>query len=369
VQINAFSSVFRNRSKCFIFLGLLTVVVRVVAGIFPGAVEAVYSNGLFVGIRYCLDYTIGWLPFPVAYLVAGLLLAHWVRKGLRGRKLPSRPFRERLKVAGRNVLGFLGAAIFFFYFLWGFNYHRIPIEEKLGLELDSLDVEALCLEAEWAARQAEADRAAIPGITADSISWDLMPADLEAEVRECVGRSMDVMGYSMHGRIRGRVIVPGGWMLRIGISGIYNPFTGEGNVTGAQTPQKIPFTMAHEMAHACGFGDEGTCNFIGMVACELSDDPFVRYSGQLGYWTHVGNTIAELDPLLYKMLVATLDAGVRADLRANYHNYLRYSGFVSRIGHEVNNAYLKVQGVKEGIKSYDRVVGMMAAWRRVRSEQ
>jgi hypothetical protein len=365
VQIKALSSIFRNRSKCFIFLGLLTVVVRVAAGFFPGAVEAVYSQGAFVGVRYALDYTIGWCPFPFAYVVVGLVLVHWVRKAVRGRRMPARAFRERLKVAGRNVLGFLGAATFFFYFLWGFNYHRIPIEEKLGLELDSLDVEALCLEAEWAARKMEADRAAIPGISVDSISKDLMPADLEGEVRESVGEAMRVMGYAMHGRIRGRVIVPGGWMLRIGIAGIYNPFTGEGNVTGAQTPQKVPFTMAHEMAHACGFGDEGTCNFIGMVACGLSDDPFVRYSGQLGYWTHVANAIAEIDPLLYRMLLGSLDAGVKADLRANYNNYLRYSGFVSRIGHEVNNAYLKVQGVREGIKSYDRVVVMRAAWRRI----
>ncbi|HEX2898193.1 MAG TPA: DUF3810 domain-containing protein, partial [Bacteroidia bacterium] len=242
------------------------------------------------------------------------------------------------------------------------NYQRIPIEQQLGLRLDSLDVETLCLEAEWAARRAEQDRAAIPGITNDSISRELLPADLENEVRTCVGKAMAVMGYPMHGRIRGRMIAPGGWMLRIGISGIYNPFTGEGNVTGAQTPQKIPFTMAHEMSHACGFGDEGTCNFIGMVACGLSDDPFVRYSGQIGYWGHVVNAIGEVDPLMSKMLVATMDPGIRADLRANYNNYQRYHGKISEIGNQVNNAYLHAQGVQGGIKSYDRVVVLRAAW-------
>jgi hypothetical protein len=122
------------------------------------------------------------------------------------------------------------------------------------------------------------------------------------------------------------------------------------------------------MAHACGFGDEGTCNFLGMVACGFSDDPFVRYSGQMGYWGHVVNALAEVDPQLYKMLVFTLDPGVKADLRANYNNYQKYHGTISEIGSQVNNAYLKVQGVKEGIKSYDRVVVLRAAWRKKTGE-
>jgi hypothetical protein len=334
----------------------------------PQVVEQVYSRGLFVGIRYVLDYTVGWCPFPFEFVVILLILIHWLRKWLKGRRQAKRTFKGWLKTASMNILGFLGAAVFFFYFLWGFNYNRIPVEKQLGLALDSLDVQALCEEAEWAARRAEQDRAAIPGITADSISTQLIPRNLEAEVRRCVGMCMTRMGYTMHGRVRGRVIVPGGWMLRIGISGIYNPFTGEGNVTGAQTPQKIPFTMAHEMAHACGFGDEGTCNFLGMVACGFSDDPFVRYSGQMGYWGHVVNALAEVDPQLYKMLVFTLDPGVKADLRANYNNYQKYHGTISEIGSQVNNAYLKVQGVKEGIKSYDRVVVLRAAWRKKTGE-
>jgi hypothetical protein len=343
-------------------LGVVALVVRFVFGFMPEVVEIGYSRGVFVGIRYLLDFTVGWCPFPFSYLVILGILVWWVVKWRRNRGVDRGTFRSRLKLALRNLGGFLGAATFFFYFLWGFNYQRVPIERHLGLVLDSLSVETLCLEAEWAARRAEVSRAAVKGITEDSVSMDLVPGDLETEVRGCVGRCLSQMGYAMHGRIRGRVIVPGGWMLRIGISGIYSPFTGEGNVSGNQTPQKIPFTMAHEMSHACGFGDEGTCNFIGMVACELSDDPFVRYSGQMGYWGHVISTLGEADPLMAKMLVATLDKGIKADLRANYNNYVRYHGAIAEIGNRVNNAYLHAQGVQGGIKSYDRVVGLRAAW-------
>ncbi|MBK9452055.1 MAG: DUF3810 domain-containing protein [Bacteroidetes bacterium] len=364
MQFRTLIAALRTRSGIFACLGLLVLFLRILAGWMPNVVESVYSKGFFVGVRYLLDYTIGWCPFPFSYLLIIGIIAYWIRKVVRNRRQPKLPIKKRLQKAATNIFGFAGAALFFFFVLWGFNYKRVPIEQHLGLQLDSLDVETLCLEAEWAGRLAELDRASIPGITADSVNREMLPANLEDEVRTCVGKAMAKMGYPMHGRIRGRMIQPGGWMLRIGISGIYNPFTGEGNVTGAQTPQKIPFTMAHEMSHACGFGDEGTCNFIGMVACGLSDDPFVRYSGQIGYWGHLVNALGEVDPLMSKMLVATMDPGIKADLKANYNNYQRYHGKISELGNKVNNAYLNAQGVQGGIKSYDRVVVLRAAWRR-----
>lgn len=346
----------------FIVLGIVTALARLLLAASPEFTEGVYSRGIFLGVRYLLDYTVGWWPWPFSYVLIVALLGYWGWKAWRNRK-QARPPRPWLR-ALRNVGGFAGALVFFFHVLWGFNYERVPIEERLGLRMDSLDVGVLCEEAEWAARQAEADRAAIAGATDDSLSWSLMPQGLEEEVRRCVHLAMDRLGYPHGGRVRGRIIEPGGWMLRIGIAGIYNPFTGEGNVSGAQTPQKIPFTMAHEMAHGCGFGDEGSCNFIGMVACGLSDDPFVRYSGQIAYFTHLRNEIFVADPLLAQMLTDQLDPGIKADARANYNNYWRYHGLVADIGREVNNAYLHTQGVQGGIKSYDRVVLMRAACHR-----
>lgn len=344
-------------------LGVMAFLLKLLLGTVPGITERVYSKGFFVLVRYALDYTVGWSPVPFSYLLLLGLLGYWIIKWRRNRRAAPSPMRDRLLLALKNVGGFLGAAVFFFYVLWGYNYERIPIEQSLDLRLDSLTVEQLCEEAEWAARQAEAERALIPGITADSISEALVPDKLEEEVRTCVGRAMETMGFEMHGRIRGRMINPGGWMLRVGIAGIYNPFTGEGNVTGAQVPYKWPYTMAHEMSHACGWGDEGTCNFVGMIACSLSDDPFIRYSGMMGYWGQVANDIADLDPLLYKMLLNSLDAGVRADLKASYNNYMKYHGAIAQIGNRVNNAYLHLQGVRGGVKSYDRVVVMRAAYR------
>lgn len=355
---------FQSRARALLVLGLLTLALRLVLGQAPAFTEQVYSRGLFLGIRYLLDYTIGWSPIPFSYVVIVALLGYWGWKIVRNRKLARPSGGARWRRALLNLGGFWGAFIFLFHFLWAFNYERISVEEHLGLQVDSMDVEQLCWEAEWAAREAEAARAAIVGATDDSLYAALLPADLEQEVRSSVAKTMALMDYPFAGAVRGRILHPGGWMLTVGIGGIYNPFTGEGNVSGAQTAQKIPFTLAHEMAHGCGFGDEGTCNFIGMIACAQSAHPMVRYSGLMGYWGHLYNEIAVSDPLMARMLAAQLAPGIKADQRANYNNYQRYRGKISTLGQHVNDAYLHAQGVAGGIKSYDRVILLRAAWRR-----
>jgi hypothetical protein len=123
--------------------------------------------------------------------------------------------------------------------------------------------------------------------------------------------------------------------------------------------------MAHEMSHGYGFGEEGECNLLAIIACERSQNPFIRYSGLLSYWGYTANELRKLDPLLYQMLRHVLAPGVRADLRANYNNYFRYHGAASSIGNKVNDAYLQTQGVEEGVSSYDRVVNLYAEFRRL----
>lgn len=349
----------RNKSWRWIFIGLATIGLRFLLSFFPELVEQGYSRGIFPLIRFLLDHSFGFLPFAASFLLIPLLLGIMIWRISRWPKLAT--FGQRVGRMMLAMCGLTGGLIFFFNLLWGFNYDRVSVQEHLGLQLDSLDLEQLCLEAEWVARRAESARSQIPDITEDSISMTLVPENLLEDVQASLGLALAIMDYPQLNQAKARMI-PGGWMLRIGISGIYNPFTGEGNVSAAQTPQKWPFTMAHELSHAAGFGNEGVCNFIGMLACEQSQLPFVQYSGRMGYWSHLAAEIFERDPLLYYMLKQNLDLGIQADLRANYNNAIRYRGAISKIGQQVNHAYLKVQGVDGGIKSYDQVVMLRAAW-------
>ena len=127
-----------SRSHTFMVLGLLTLLLRIPLSLFPAFTERVYERGLFLGVRYLLDYTIGWSPIPFSYILILALIGYWAWKVTRRPK----PAGHKGKRALLNLAGFTGAFLFFFHFLWGFNYERIPIEHHLGLGHDHNSLEA-----------------------------------------------------------------------------------------------------------------------------------------------------------------------------------------------------------------------------------
>ena len=355
------------RRYAWILLGAATLLLRWLFGYFPEFVEAAYSRGFFLGVRWILDHSIGLLPFPFSYVLAlGLLVwmgwrlvRWWRRRGERG------SWKLRLALGLRHVFSILGAMVFLFFWLWGFNYQRLPVSEQIGLELEKPEVETLeDLHVELVRRAAEA-RSLIPDvIPTDSISPSQLGEDLEKRVRGALKECLASLGYPSRGKVRARMVVPGGWMLRLNVAGIYNPFSGEGNVSGALTPVQKPFTMGHEMSHGFGFGDEGTCNFLSGLACSESSDPVLRYSGLYSLLRYAGSELRRADPEAYQAQYDSLDMGVKADIEAARRNYYRYKGALSKAGERVNDTYLKAQGIKGGIENYNRVVLMYLAWRK-----
>jgi hypothetical protein len=153
-------------------------------------------------------------------------------------------------------------------------------------------------------------------------------------------------------------------MMRLSSSGFYFPYGGEGYTAGNLTTAEKPFVIAHEMVHAYGITDEGAANFLGFLACESSDLPVIRYSGFLSYWEYVFPELARASAEEARLLVSRLPEGARADLRAALENWNRYRGPVRAAAQAVYERYLKSQGIKEGARSYDRFVLLVAAWKR-----
>ena len=95
----------------WIGLGLTAVALRAVLTNHPGWVEQYYSRGLFLGIRWTIDYLLAWLPVPLIYLfVAGLLF--WLVRTWRRRQV--RTWNQRLLPSSLSLAPFAGGAAFFF---------------------------------------------------------------------------------------------------------------------------------------------------------------------------------------------------------------------------------------------------------------
>ena len=152
------------------------------------------------------------------------------------------------------------------------------------------------------------------------------------------------------------------FMSRMEITGIFWPFTLEANINTHAPDYTIPSTMAHEMAHLRGFMREDEANYIAFLACLYSDDLSFRYSGTMLALTHAGNVLYREDPLLYFETREYFDKGMRADLRHKSNYWSQFDDtLISTVSTNMNDAYLKINNQKDGVKSYGRMVDLLLA--------
>lgn len=350
----------------WLYYAFLATVLRVLFGFYPEMCEQLYARGVFLLLRMAIDYSVGWLPFAAIYWIIFFAVA-WVVLRFGHILFIWRHYTwwQRIGYGLGSLWVFLCRLWVLFLLMWGYNYARVPLETQLGLDARPLTHAELLAEVQWVQKQAAAVRKEIPFADTSALTAaHYVEFDTERMMRLYLEDALNEWGYPTWGSVRCRQLVPDGILLRFSTSGVYLPWTGEGHIDHALHPIRKPFTMAHEMGHGYGFGDEAVCNFLGYVACLKSPHPAIRYSGLLMYWQYAASELRDIDEEGYKRLREQLDAGIAADLRAIRAVSERYPPLMQNIQQAAYNAYLKSQGVKEGVLSYDRMVVLTAAWYR-----
>lgn len=343
-------------------LAIALIIVRIILGFFPQVVEVVYSRGIFLGIRWLIDHTTARLPFPMLYVMVFVLFFLLIKKINEWRKLYQKKILKTETIL-LSMGNFLSITIILFLVLWGFNYARQPLENQLNLDTQKLDLEQIIKETTWATNEINHARNRIPNADTNALTTDFLPPNLEDTMRQLLVKVLKQYDYPTTGKMRGRLIFPKGLLMRLGASGIYLPWIGEGQVDGALTAPQLPFVIAHELAHGYGFGDEGSCNFWGYVACMASENPMIRYSGKLAYWRYIAAEYKYFKPEAYEIFRAeNLSRGVFNDLEEMYANGDKYPSIIP-FQDQAYDTYLKFQGVEEGIESYSRMVLLVRAWK------
>jgi Protein of unknown function (DUF3810) len=154
-------------------------------------------------------------------------------------------------------------------------------------------------------------------------------------------------------------------MSYLGITGIYFPFTAEANVNVVVPDSQLPFTACHELAHQGGIAPEDEANFVAYAACMRHPDADFRYSGVFNAALYALHALSGVDAARAARQ-AQWSPAVRRDLDALRAWNERYRGPAETAARAVNNAYLKTQGVDDGVRSYGRMVDLLVLERRAR---
>lgn len=347
----------------WLILGITALVVNWLFSLMPALYETIYYRFIFQIIRVVYDYTLGWIPIPMVYfLFFGLV--HLIYKFFQFRKYKtSKGSIEKIKNIILPILSFVGAVLFFFYLLWGFNYQQNTLSKQLNLPEVKADSTDLYNETVYLMERMSSLRAEISKDTA-VLSFEELPSAMEGKIRESLENLLSSWDLPTAGRVRVRKLYPKGTLLRISTAGVYIPFVFEGHIDAGLHPIQHPFIMAHEMSHGYGIADEGTCNFTGFLACMGSDDKMIQYSATMSLWRYMANNLRRSAPGLFKELMSQLDPNVRRDLIAIMDELDKYPDILPEFRDVVYDTYLKSHGVKGGMTNYSTVVKLMMQWKK-----
>jgi hypothetical protein len=332
----------------------LTVVVAATAAAVapvPSAwVERFYSAGMYLACQPRITASSNAASATLFDLALALVAGVWLTQLVRDAAGAWRG-RWGLVVTRCAVRTGVLAAVIYLTFLavWGLNYRRVPLAEKLAFDagaptLDGARALARVAVAQLNARSAEA-RAESPLAAVEEIPQPLAAAFVRVQ------RELGATRVALPARPKHSVLNL--YFERAAVDGMTDPFFLETLVQSALLPVERPMVVAHEWSHLAGYADEGEASFVGWLTClrgTLAD----QYSGWLFLYSELTSGMPAPDRA---DLGATLAPGPRADLLAIAARIERQvSPRLSRAGWLMYDRYLKANRVQGGTASYADVV-------------
>jgi len=329
-------------------VGIITLVIILIFNylfkIFPLFYKEFYWDAFFQLIRIAHDYLFGLLPIATIYLLIPTYFTYFLYNNCNS-----------LKSFGLALVKAFLWIINLFYILWGFNYTQPSIYTQLDIErvvLDSAYIKKeFLIQHELLSKLAEKPYAIIENSKIEKM--------IRLEQESLIG-SWDVKTY---GKVRIRRL-PAGSLLSIRTSGIYIPHALEGHYDGGLFYKQHPFTMAHEMAHGYGFTDESVCNFIAYLTCKETGADEIVYSAELAYWRYLAKYYRYYFPDEWDAIYSNLAPQLKDDLVKIREHIEKYKDLLPEMRDIIYDKYLKTHGVSAGIKSYDEMIQLIAAYKK-----
>lgn len=340
----------------------------------PAIAERAYGTGFWPIVSRPISRLTGALPFAIAEWIIAAYVMYLLVLACRAASdaiHDRRHWRNALAGGARRMVRDSGIILVLFYVLWGFNYARPTFEDRAGWpEWEGIEASELTRLAEAAVLAANDAYVELHG-SRDAGTPTPFPADartLEAALDTGWQRATVHLGLPYAAALPfGPVKWPFASAIlgRLGIVGIYVPFTGEANVLRGMPAIRAPASMAHEMAHQRGVTTEAEATFLGLIAAALAPDPVARYSAMVSAAGQLAGALRSTAPDEFKRISALLLPGIRrdeADLRAFFE---QFEGPAQRVGGAINDRYLRANRVPGGTANYGRSVRLLITWSRL----
>ena len=314
----------------------------------PAWVERAYASGLYRAIQPPLTSASNMVPFALFDAAMGGVAIAWVwaaSRDVRHAGWGRASVRAVLRTLRWSALAYLA-----FLLLWGLNYRRQPLTDKLQFDRGAVTADA----ARRIARLT-VDRVNTLAAPAHAMGWRAI-ADPDSDLEDGLRAALRALGVAAPVVGRPKRTVLDFYFRRAGVEGMTDPFFLETLVVTDLLPFERPLVIAHEWSHLAGIVDEGEANFAGWLAC-LRGSPADQYSGWLFLYEELAGAVERTDRA---PLAAALGPVPRADLAAVRERARRnVQPAVSDAAWRAYDSYLKTNRVAAGTRSYAQVVQLV----------
>lgn len=348
-----------KRRNCYLalFLGAQLVFVKWIKKN-PSLVEKYYSDGIYPYISSLLRNLLSWIPFSIGDLLVigslaycGYYIFSLVR--VRFKNLPTKVM---------EIIAFGSIVYFCFYSLWGLNYFREPLHEKLGYKKAVYSNKELVQLSNYLVENLNATHRSI---TQSDSAMVMVPHSndemflLAKEGYEILALKFPQFSYG-YGRAKSSLMS----LLQsyIGTQGYINPFTGEAQVNRRIPRTSFPISTCHEMAHQIGYAAENEANFIGFLAAVSNDNSYFKYSAYRMATRYVLFELHTRNPEQYLKISQKINKGVLKDFKASSDFWKSFSNPFEPFVKKGYDAYLKTNKQKDGVNSYNQVVALLISY-------
>ena len=267
----------------------------------------------------------------------------------------------KLKLPSIKILAEIGAFIsvlfLIFQLSWGINYHRTPLTEKLKIQDQYSDSLLIELTNNFVRKS-------------NSLHNQLSKSDTLAvsiphskeKITELIQNSYsDLNGNRLQvPKVKASLFsLPLSYM---GFAGYLNPFTLEAQVNMRIPKINLPVTIAHEMSHQQGYAAENEANFIGFVNAFKNKDPYIQYAAVLFGFRHCFIDLRKRNPEHAKVIIKDLNRGILKNFAESEDFWKGYKNPLEPYFKKSYDTYLKANGQKSGIKTYNQMVAFLISF-------
>jgi hypothetical protein len=341
-----------KRLAILVFLALLVFC----ASLSTNFVESFYVKGLYIYISEGLRFISSFVPFPLGDLLYLLLIFYCLRSlWLFFQKLFNKQFKHDKLIPLVQLGNFILILYLAFKFLWGFNYDRLPIADRLGISDQKYNTEQLISLGDFLIKK----------INLIQKEKERLGKNLSSRYTVDELRNKAVLSYNALARrnsffnYRYPAFKPvlNSWLVtKIGLEGYYNPLSGEANINMLLNSANLPFVTCHEISHQLGIAREDEANLVGYLVSTNSTDLNFQYSGIYCVLRNVLFEIAYTSPMDYKALKETINPSTLNDFKRDREFWRKYNNDMFGYMDVALDQFLKLNRQRKGIDSYQDIV-------------